>query len=69
MEKTHALLTVQIENHLAQGPSRATKIVISGCKECLAMGIANVLLIDNDFKDLINRSVRMANEIKAKNQN
>lgn len=69
MEKTHAVMIVEIQHHLLEGPAKALKIQLTGCRECLVKGIANALLIDNDFKELINRSVRMANEIKAKNQN
>ncbi|MBU7576481.1 MAG: hypothetical protein KAF40_00320 [Flavihumibacter sp.] len=44
-------------------------INLQGCRQCLVKNIARSLLADNDFKDLINQSVRMANEIKARKEN
>lgn len=42
---------------------------IKGCKECLVGAIAILLLNNNDFKDLINKAVRIANERKAQKEN
>ncbi len=42
---------------------------IQGCKECLATGIAVLLLSHPEMKELINKAVRIANERKAQKEN
>jgi hypothetical protein len=65
----HAQLIISV-SRLVEGTSiTAVKAELNGCKNCLVTAITNLLLCDNDFKELINKSIRSANEIKGRTQN
>lgn len=69
-KSTHSQLTISVDKHVGMDPDQAiVKAELQGCKDCLQTAITNLLLYDESFKGLINRSIRAANEIKSKTQN
>lgn len=72
MIKTHSKFIVslgelvELNNHDKLGECHAE---IIGCKSCLIRALGNLLARDPELKDIINKSVRVANEIKGRTQN
>ena len=65
----HAELQIRVERHTIGLGASAIVANIKGCKDCLQASITALLLSNQEFKELINRSVRAANEIKGRTQN
>lgn len=61
----HSSLTIIVGSH----GSTIISAEIHGCKECLATAIALLLIQNKDMKELINKSVRIANEHRAQKEN
>lgn len=65
----HASLTIQIQEEDLLSTTNSAIIRIQGCKDCLIQTITKALLIDVEFKNLINTAVRAENEQRQKTQN
>lgn len=69
-EKPHAQLTLTVPYHKTASPGMAMVICdIRGCKDCLITALTALLLSNPDVKELVNKAVRGANEIKGRTQN
>lgn len=69
--KLHASLTIKVNEPIPGMDAKMgyCQIEIKGCRDCLQNALTNFLLCDPAFKELVNKSVRAANEIKGRTQN
>lgn len=65
----HAVLSIVVSGHLAAGPFHDAELTVKGCHSCIVECFAEFLLRKPDFKELINKAVRLANERKAQKEN
>jgi len=63
------MLTIVIGGHLEVGPIKDCELKVRGCESCIIECIATLLAQNPRFKDLINKSIRLANERKAQKEN
>lgn len=65
----HAIFSIHVGRHNPLEPGTETVIQMQGCRACLIKAITTVLLHNQEIKDIMNASIRAANETKAKQQN
>lgn len=64
----HAQLIIEVEQDLEK-MTNTPKLKVEGCDVCLQQAITAFLLRNENFKNLINSSVRAANVERQKTQN
>jgi len=69
MTKNHASFLLEVKEHFGIEPKGSIELELNGCRDCLVKAMADMLCSNKSFKDFVNESVRLANEIRAKEQN
>lgn len=66
--KPHATLILTVKTDFIKGKENIS-MEMSGCKAHLQDAFTELLLEDQQFKEFVNRSIRAANEQRAREQN
>ena len=67
----HASLSIKVMNHIvrADGADGSIMIEMEGCEESIEKALTFLMVNNEKFKKMFNRSVRAANELRQAKQN
>lgn len=69
MSQPHAALKITVGSEILNDTSQLATCEIEGCEGCLIQALTMLLLTDTKMKNVLNKAIRKANEIKASKQN
>lgn len=72
--KSHAKMVLSVEappfyKQLLGHSTGSVQMRLIGCQECLIKALTEMLLTNEEFKNIVNKAVRAANEVRTREQN